>query len=247
MKVWLTRNNSDNHRIRSALASWLPESHILSLPVLELQPLVPAWPGNNPGRLIFLSRPAVMRARDEGLEAPAEARYYAVGPSTADEVSARFNVACSYPTPHNADALLEMLMAEPRGRGDSTWILKGEGGRDDLALRLRKAGFDAHGIDLYRRSPRNFTAHDLQALRGFAPDCIVIASAAQLKVVIDLLPAILPSSNRLPTLVLVAERLQEEARKLGYQGKTVVSSPFPDDMARTLRELSDVDPKTTLD
>ena len=157
-RVLLTRPAEES----AALAASLSEAGIFSssLPLLDIEP-IPVTPEQQAilrdlGRycaVIVVSKPAARLALQQLDQAWPHLRWFSVGAATA-QVLADHGLDVQYPqTGDDSEALLQLpALREAIARPDArVLILRGEGGRELLAERLREQGASVDYLELYRR------------------------------------------------------------------------------------------------
>jgi uroporphyrinogen-III synthase len=157
-RVLLTRPAEES----AALAAALSEAGIFSssLPLLDIEPL-PVTPEQQAvfgdlGRycaVIVVSKPAARLAVQQLDQAWPQLPWFSVGAATA-QVLADHGLCVHYPqTGDDSEALLQLpALREAIARpGARVLILRGEGGRELLAERLREQGASVDYLELYRR------------------------------------------------------------------------------------------------
>lgn len=157
-RVLLTRPAEES----LALAATLAEAGIFSssLPLLDIEPL-PVTPEQlevlrDLGRycaVIVVSKPAARLAVRQLHRAWPQLPWFSVGAATA-KVLAEHGLNVHYPpTGDDSEALLQLpALREAIARPDArVLILRGEGGRELLAERLRASGASVDYLELYRR------------------------------------------------------------------------------------------------
>ncbi len=157
-RVLLTRPAEES----TALAASLSDAGIFSssLPLLDIQPLAvtPEQQAvfRNLGRycaVIVVSKPAARLATQQLDQALPQLPWFSVGAATA-QVLAEHGLNVHYPqTGDDSEALLQLpALREAVARpGARVLILRGEGGRELLAQRLREQGASVEYLELYRR------------------------------------------------------------------------------------------------
>ena len=157
-RVLLTRPAEES----ATLAATLSEAGIFSssLPLLDIEPL-PITPERQAvlrdlGRycaVIVVSKPAARLALQQLDQAWPHLRWFSVGAATAQVLADR-GLDVHYPqTGDDSEALLQLpALREAIARPDArVLILRGEGGRELLAERLREQGASVDYLELYRR------------------------------------------------------------------------------------------------
>ena len=157
-RVLLTRPAEES----AALAAALSKAGIFSssLPLLDIEPL-PVTPEQQAvfgdlGRycaVIVVSKPAARLAVQQLDHASPQLPWFSVGAATA-QVLTDHGLHVHYPqTGDDSEALLQLpALREAIARPDArVLILRGEGGRELLAERLREQGASVDYLELYRR------------------------------------------------------------------------------------------------
>lgn len=223
------------------------------LPLLEIAPLDPAparqaWERladpQGLALLMFVSPNAVQHffaARPDGLAWPAQTLAATVGPGSAQALLAHgVPAACLRQPPSDAPSLdsehLWPILATDDWSGRRVLLVRGDGGREWLADRLRDAGASVEAVSVYRRQAPRWTAQEQtlldDALR--APQAYVwLFSSAE---AIDHLPALAaPGADWSRSRAIAThERIAERARRLGV-GHVVLTRPDAAAIARALQ------------
>lgn len=151
---------------------------------------------------------------------PAEQSWFAVGAATAALLAER-GLSAYYPDGgDDSEALLALprlqqaIAAAPASR---VLILRGEGGREFLAERLRGQGVTVDYLSLYRRLLPGYAPGELGArVRAERLNALVVSSGQGLEHLIELAAADWPELARLP-LFVPSPRVAEQARRAGAQ------------------------------
>ena len=135
----------------------------------------------------------------------------------------------------DSEALWQRLQARD-WRGTRVLFVRGDGGRDWLAERLRKAGAQVEHVSAYRRGLPSFDAHERQLLHAAiaAPrEHLWWFSSAQ---AIDHLGALAPAGSdwREARALVTHPRIAERARQLGF-GAVQSCSPAADAVLAAIR------------
>ncbi|PHS72936.1 MAG: uroporphyrinogen-III synthase [Cycloclasticus sp.] len=146
----------------------------------------------------------------------------AIGPKTADtltKIGLQPHIVA--PTPFNSEQLLEQLPKQLIGQ--TSLIIKGEGGRAFLAEQLLKCGMQVISVDVYtRKKPSDSALNSRLALHY-----ITITSQLALDNLFELLPNQSTSIKSTSTFVVFSTRIADYAKKLGCQ-RILVSSDASD-------------------
>jgi len=163
---------------------------------------------------VAYSLPQILAARDW----PAGLQVGAIGPGTVAQLNANGLAEIIVPDERfDSTALLERaeLQAE-RVAGKKVLILRGNGGREELAETLRERGAQVDAVTVYRRSPPTSPGLLLSLLRNTGLDALTISSSEGLRN----LQAVLDTENiedfrRTPVFV-PHQRIAEVATGLGW-------------------------------
>ena len=223
-RVLLTRPAEES----AALATVLSDVGIYSssLPLLDIEPL-PITPDQQAllrdlGRycaVIVVSKPAARLALQQLDRQWSEMPWFSVGAATA-QVLADQGYTVHYPhTGDDSEALLELpalreAIARPAARVLS---LRGEGGRELLAERLRERGASVDYLELYRRFLPTYDAGELmQRIQLERLNGVVVSSGQGFLHLQALAGADWPEVAQLP-LFVPSPRVQEMARAAGAE------------------------------
>ena len=223
-RVLLTRPAEES----ATLAATLSEAGIFSssLPLLDIEPL-PITPERQAvlrdvGRycaVIVVSKPAARLALQQLDQAWPHLRWFSVGAATA-QVLADHGFDVQYPQAgDDSEALLELpALREAIARPDArVLILRGEGGRELLAERLREQGASVDYLELYRRF---LPAYDkgvlMQRIQLERLNGLVVSSGQGFLHLHDLAGPDWPQVAKLP-LFVPSPRVHEMARAAGAE------------------------------
>jgi len=223
-RVLLTRPAEES----AALATVLSDVGIYSssLPLLDIEPL-PITPDQQVvlrdlGRycaVIVVSKPAARLALQQLDRQWSEVPWFSVGAATA-QVLADQGYTVHYPhTGDDSEALLELpALREAIARPDArVLILRGEGGRELLAERLRERGASVDYLELYRRFLPTYDAGELmQRIQLERLNGVVVSSGQGFLHLQALAGADWPEVAQLP-LFVPSPRVQEMARAAGAE------------------------------
>lgn len=223
-RVLLTRPAEES----AALATVLSDVGIYSssLPLLDIEPL-PITPDQQAllrdlGRycaVIVVSKPAARLALQQLDRQWSEMPWFSVGAATA-QVLADQGYTVHYPhTGDDSEALLELpALREAIARPDArVLILRGEGGRELLAERLRERGASVDYLELYRRFlPTYDTGVLMQRIQLERLNGVVVSSGQGFLHLQALAGADWPEVAQLP-LFVPSPRVQEMARAAGAE------------------------------
>lgn len=205
-------------------------------PMLEIIPVdSPAsgwWRGYD--WLIFVSTNAVRFALEAGLPVEERLRVAAIGKATAAAIEeAGLKVACQAPPPHTSESLLAQ---EPlvQVSGLRILIVKGVGGRTELADALTARGARVECVELYRReTPRPDTMARLKGLLSQGLDAVSVSSG---EILVNLQTAAGEQRKKLHALPLIVggSRLAQEARRAGFVDVIEAASPLDEAIVEAL-------------
>jgi uroporphyrinogen-III synthase len=226
-RLLLTRPTDES----AALAAVLAEADIFSssLPLLEIE----ALPVSGAQRamildldrycaVIVVSKPAArlgVDLVDQYWPQPPIQRWFSVGAATA-QILSDYGLDVSNPQAgDDSEALLELpQLREAISRPDArVLILRGEGGRELLAERLREQGASVDYLELYRRCLPQYAAAALpQRIAAEQLNGLVVSSGQGFTHLHQLAGTAWPELARLP-LFVPSPRVAEMARAAGAQ------------------------------
>ena len=214
----------------------------LYLPTLAIEPRAASRPALDAYQtLIFISRNAVLygleplggagvieQARTTGLVVAA------VGQATAAALAeAGVTVDC-FP---EQQASSEALLAEPalQAAGPKALIVRGEGGRETLALGLRARGTDVDYLEAYARVPLPWTHPRTPVALLAEVDVILATSVEVLAAFTSLVADVAPGLWQNKGVVVGSARMIPEVKRLGFtQRPRVATQPTDDAMFAAL-------------
>ena len=205
----------------------------ISLPTLEIQPVVLAPLANTPasspagapsqGLAIFTSVNAVLHA-DQLAPLPWPVPAIGIGPATHAALKHR-NQETAWPpaAPYTSESLARRLLdGHSINRDTGVNIITGENGRGHLADQLERSGFPVSVHAVYRR---RLPDHDHKVVQGRldpVPDIICVPSNQALDNLLTLAGDAGAALRDVP-LVLNSERAAEHARKCGFRAGMLVA------------------------
>ena len=180
--------------------------------------------------VIFISANAVnfaLQANDGKIARTKSVRFAAVGQATAQTMRmAGLRVDLVPESGYNSEALLAMPQLQ-QVEGQRFLIVRGEGGREQLATTLRSRGAEVNYLEVYKRLiPRIDSSPVVELLAQQSLDIITVTSAEalqNLKLMLD------EKNNKLLSLiplVVVSDRIRRQAFEMGFNRVTVTSSPI---------------------
>ncbi len=179
--------------------------------------------------IIFISANAVnfaLKANSGKIARTKSVRFAAVGQSTAQAMKmAGLTVDLVPENGYNSEVLLAMPQLQ-QVEGQSFLIVRGEGGREQLATMLRSRGAEVNYLEVYKRViPRIDSSPVVKLLAQHSLDAITVTSAEALQN----LNLMLGEKNKLLSLiplVVVSDRIRCIAADMGFNRITVTNSPI---------------------
>jgi uroporphyrinogen-III synthase len=248
--VVLTRAESDAKRQLDLLAN--RGFMATALPLLAIEPVAVA-PAvetelENSSIFIFTSVNAVTHGLSHVVSAcrnastrSASTRVLAVGRKTRELLSDH-GIDASSPDREDSEGLLELLNAMDNGSPRSLnpiALIKGEGGRDLISSVLSQQGLSIVEVNCYRRiwpSVSRSTVSD--ALDSAEPRYIHVASGETLSRLEELCAVCGVNAHEKHTVILPSDRVENQARELGWQSRIVAAGASDDALLGVLSTLS---------
>ncbi|MGZ5011594.1 MAG: uroporphyrinogen-III synthase [Methylobacter sp.] len=179
--------------------------------------------------VIFISANAVnfaLKANSGKIPRTKFVRFAAVGRSTAQAMNmAGLPVDLMPENEYNSEALLAMPQLQ-QVEGQRFLIIRGEGGREQLATTLRSRGAEVNYLEVYKRIiPHIDSSPIVELLAQRNLDVITVTSAEALQN----LNVMLGENNKLLSLiplVVVSDRIRCIAADMGFNRITVTDSPI---------------------
>ena len=194
------------------------------------------------GDLLFaLSQHAVefahARLQQQGLRWPSASDYFAIGRTTALALHKVSNHDIRYPLDREISEVLLQLPELQNIAGKKALILRGNGGRELLGETLRERGADVTFCECYQRSARHYDgAEEAMRWQNRGVSTLVVTSGEMLQQLWTLIPQWYREHWLLSCRILVvSERLAEQARELGWQDIQVADSADNDALLRALQ------------
>jgi uroporphyrinogen-III synthase len=179
--------------------------------------------------VVFISANAVnfaLKANSGKIPGIKSARFAAVGQATAQAMKmAGLPVDLVPKDGYNSEALLAMPQLE-QIKGQHCLIVRGEGGREQLAATLRGRGATVNYLEVYKRViPKIDSSPVVNLLAQHCLDIVTVTSAEALQN----LNLMLDEENKkllssIP-LVVVSDRIKGIAAEMGFKRITVANSP----------------------
>jgi uroporphyrinogen-III synthase len=182
--------------------------------------------------VIFISANAVnfaLKANSGKIGRTEFVRFAAVGQSTARAMKmAGLPVDLMPENGYNSEALLAMPQLQ-QVEGQNILIVRGEGGREQLATMLRSRGAEVNYLEVYKRIiPRIDNSPVMELLAQHRLDVITVTSAEALQN-LSLMLGEKNNNNKLLSLiplVVVSDRIGYIAADMGFNRITVTDSPI---------------------
>lgn len=192
--------------------------------------------------VIFISANAVnfaLKANGGKIPRTKSVRFAAVGQATAQAIKmAGLPVDLLPENGHNSEALLATPELQ-RVDGQHCLIVRGEGGREQLATALRSRGAEVDYLEVYKRiTPCIDSSPVVELLVQRRLDVITVTSAEALQN----LSLMLGENNKLLLsipLVVVSDRIRQQAFDMGFNRITVTDSPIDTAILETVINVCD--------
>ena len=228
LNVLITRPIEQQQILKDAISS--RGGGVTQLPLIEIEPLQES--ASKPALesklqhldhyhiLIFVSGNAVQYAatwiNDYWSRFPVGIVVIAIGPTTAEAISAQFGCAVVHsPAGMTTEDMLELPELK-QVAGKRIGIFRGQGGRDLLADTLRSRGGEIDYLEVYRRLSVHYDAREFcSSLQTKAVNVLTITSAESLLNLDSLLSDNKEELGLIPLLVPSA-RLAQQAEQFGF-------------------------------
>ena len=194
------------------------------------------------GDLLFaLSQHAVEFAhaqlQQQSLSWTTAPRYFAIGRSTALALHTVSGADVRYPLDREISEVLLQLSELQTIAGKRALILRGNGGRELLGETLRERGADVTFVECYQRCAKHYDGAE-EAMRWHARgiNTLVVTSGEMLQQLWSLIPHWYRENWLLRCrLLVVSERLANQARELGWQDIRIADNADNDALLRALQ------------
>jgi uroporphyrinogen-III synthase len=189
--------------------------------------------------LVFISANAVnfaLKANGGKIQGKTTPRIAAIGPSTAQALQlAGMPVDVMPAAPYNSEALLAMAQMQDI-RGQSFLIVRGEGGREDLANSLRGRGAEVDYLQVYKRiiPSKDNNRHVLVLLATKSLDVITATSVETLQNLLAMVGVGAHQQLFAIPLVVISERIRGVAVEMGFERVAVTEYPSDAAMLETV-------------
>lgn len=194
------------------------------------------------GDLLFaLSQHAVefahARLQQQALRWPLAPGYFAIGRTTALALHKVSSQNIRYPLDREISEVLLQLPELQNIAGKKALLLRGNGGRELLGETLRERGADVTFCECYQRCAKHYDgAEEAVRLQSRGVSTLVITSGEMLQQLWTLIPQWYRERWLLRCRILVvSERLAQQARELGWQDIQVAESADNDTLLRALQ------------
>ncbi|MEQ1560949.1 MAG: uroporphyrinogen-III synthase [Methyloglobulus sp.] len=193
---------------------------------------------SNPHWLIFTSANAVnfaLKANGGKIVRLNGAQIAAIGKATAKELEvAGLQVTMIPKDGYDSEALLAMPEMQ-HVNGQDIWIVRGQGGREELANVLRNRGAKVEYWEVYQRVMPNFdNAYVLALLKENRLSGIVITSCEALQNLMKMIGESYQGCLVAIPLVVISERISDFAAKMGFMRIAVTENPSDPAILNTL-------------
>ena len=231
--IWVTRPEQQSASLCQLLKA--EAARVVRFPVIEIVPIInnttvaERLAGINDYRfVIFISQNAAANAFQYYLHDTASfsPQFVAIGQATArclqqQGVSQLMRGGAAA----DSEALLSLPVFQSEAiRGNNVLLVRGKGGRELLGEELNKRGARVDIVEVYSRNlPQYTTAHSRKLWQVQAPDAIIVTSNEALQNLQQLTPdSAKPQLYHTP-LVLMSERILEQANITGFVGNMVAA------------------------
>jgi uroporphyrinogen-III synthase len=180
--------------------------------------------------VVFISANAVnfaLKANSGKIDRLKSVRFAAVGQSTAQAMKmAELPVDLVPESGYNSEALLAMPQLQ-QVEGQNCLIVRGEGGREELANTLRSRGANVEYLEVYKRIIPDIDGSPVvKLLAQHRLNVITVTSAEALQNLINMLGKKNYKLLLLIPLVVVSDRIRRIAADMGFNRITVTDSPI---------------------
>ena len=228
--VLVTRTREQSAGLVRALTA--AGAEVIEFPVIDIEPLPPPAVVPRADWLVFVSRNAVHHGLPVLGERLARARVAAVGSGTAAALAAA-GVEDVLVPPTGAPAGGAGLLASPELAsldGQVVLVVRGVGGREELAAGLRARGAAVDYLEVYRRGTGSGDGAALARLcEGGRRPVVVVTSSEGARNFFDIAGAGLVEWLRELPYATIAPRVAETLRARGARREPVVSTDTDDD------------------
>ncbi|UTW48242.1 uroporphyrinogen-III synthase [Bacterioplanoides sp. SCSIO 12839] len=245
LRIIVTRPEGQQQSLMAAIAADFPDAELFHQPLIEI---VTIEDDNNAvllrQRMLNIDHyQAVIaiskNAAQTGLQwldkywpqPPEEIRWYAVGPTTADELSGELHPVYMPEQRFDSEGVLELASLQ-QVQDEKILIWRGEGGRETLANVLRQRGAQVDYAELYERRQIEYSTKQWQAVLQ-PPSLLLLSSGQGLDIIEQQVDNL---ADQVSAILVPSERVAEKARKKGYQQVLVAASARDQDVLTQLRD-----------
>ncbi|HHZ71226.1 MAG TPA: uroporphyrinogen-III synthase [Methylococcaceae bacterium] len=163
----------------------------------------------------------------------------AVGLATAQAIEAvGVDVDVIPESGFNSEALL-VALSEQQVSGQKILIVRGQGGREWLADRLRFLGAEVDYWEVYRRIKPPISHQVMIGLEiGSKVDIVTITSTEALDNLLAMVDDDINRVLKLKPLIVISERIRKKALGLGFKHVVVTQTPAPKDIVVAVKSIS---------
>ena len=164
------------------------------------------------------------------LQPPVDVDWYAVGPTTADELKRELYPVYLPQQRFDSEGLL-LLESLQQVQDEKILIWRGIGGRETLAEVLRQRGAQVDYAELYQRRQIDYSAQQWQQALAEQP-LLLLSSGQALDIVEQQVPDL---AEQVSAILVPSERVAEKAKNKGYKQVLVATSARDQDVLAQLR------------
>ncbi|GKX64518.1 uroporphyrinogen-III synthase [Pragia fontium] len=169
---------------------------------------------------------------------PENCRYFAIGYKTATELQQATRFTVHWPEGREISEQLLELPQLQHVAGKNILILRGNGGRQLLAETLQKRGASVTFCECYQRNPIAYHGDDLcQYWQQISINILVITSGEMLQQLYELVPTGYRNWLLNCHLLIVSERLADQAKNLGWTQCHIADNADNDALLRALQQI----------
>lgn len=179
--------------------------------------------------LVFISANAVnfaLKANGGKIDRIRPTRIAAIGHATAQALEiAGLPVDLIPENGYNSEALLSMLQIQLQ-KGQRCLIVRGQGGREELADTLRKKGVEVEYLEIYKRRVPDIDKSQVELLLTHNNlEFITITSGEALQNLLIMLGKAYHQSLFALPVVVISDRIRNLASRMGFNRITVADNP----------------------
>lgn len=245
LRIIVTRPEGQQQALMAAIAADFPQFEAVHQPLIEIVPIADDKQASllrqrmlnidHYQAVIAISKNAAqsgLQWLDTYWPQPPEAiRWYAVGPTTADELKTELHPVQIPEQHYDSEGLLQLASLQ-QVQDEKILIWRGLGGRETLANVLRQRGAQVDYAELYERRQIPYSSQQWQTLLQ-QPALLLLSSGQGLDIIeqqVDNLAA------QVTAILVPSERVAEKARAKGYPQVLVATSARDQDVLAQLRD-----------